>query len=1455
MPRTPQRTFRQSFIVTAGDTVTGESGVGLTLTGGPTDVDGNGPPASLQGGTATGSGAAGAAALIGGDAASGVPGNVTLTPGVNTGGTLGVVALSRSGIQMVERSSVPGPAMGAGQGRLWVRNDAVTSLVFTDDSGANTTLGINAPERGYFSVLTYGASMDPVVSSRQAFQDACDACQAAGGGVVVVPPVLEPSTQAYLVDGTVTIGANVTVAGLGPRSIIHGRPASGEATFQFAPGLNRSGLRDLQILGDDVTPTGIGVSFTGSQYNIVEHVQIWDFEIGVDVSDGVTPFSAYNVLFTAEVNRSTVIGIRVHQHANGVEIIGGRVFYTFDGSNGGVALSLDNARAVSVNGLSIEAYDVGLRIGGASSGSVSGTWMEKGANDPPGTNRVDFDITSTFAESPFFEGNISFQGNHYTDVWPLESGIFSVKDFGAHGDGTTEDTLAIQACIDQAIARGPGTAVFFPNGTYVSGNLDVEDATDLRIYGDEATLQWTGVVATGRIGLRLLGTCTRVKIDHLNMVGDGVVASRHAGVYSSSGSFLESCVVSDCAISETTLGISFDMTSGGSYARNCVIERNRIEHVVGTNSGFGYGIHFADASGEAAGHKVLFNEIHRCQRHGIYMALGRGVVVHGNSIYDHRDELDDGAVRFAMNLARTQFFIVTNNQIIRSHNCSVGIAADAGGICEHVVFANNEIIDPVSLALPVPMMEVGLDIDTDGQANDVLIQGNKFVMNGITSIDILRLNWGRRIVVRNNSFEATTANASTYGISLRGIGETAGTTTFSDDWTIQDNTFRIVDGGSLPTGAAIRMSSPFVDSGIRVTLGGSHGGGRNRYVAAAEASLASALTNPNVFSYENTQLSWSSATGPGSNPTRAANSTTEVVTDTTGLRLENTVATSLSFLTGGFEGQEVTLYGANGNTTLINNAGANGMRLAQSANYLLPVAGIVTLKLIRGQWREVSRSEQIPAFFNVRDFGAAGNGSTNDQPAIQAAISAATTAGGGTVYFPPGTYQLTSRIQRPTGVTLRGAGVPATTVRGASLADAVIGVADPSFAASPIYRAGGVEEMLISNTSEAAAGGIGIDFAKCFDAVIRNVTIEHVETGIWLRNSAYWNHLENVRVAVVDIGVLVTDNANENTLQACHVLSCEVGYRVVATANGGVSNTMFNHCAVEGFLTGDELGYDIDSSFLANAVDNTTIISPRLERNVVGGTGMRIVGTARATSLINPFYVNITTQTSGTLADTLVIFRAALTCAAITPSGNISLLVPGQNIFLGDGTTAGNVGIESRKADTQNISYATWRLGTAAAGLRRLEQWDTSENWNTFLANGSGTLDTFTTIQLDYTNRLVRHRRPITYTLGTTVTNSAFGLVGMGAASGVAMSGAVTQKDPRGQFTLTIGATPSANPTVTFTFVDGALAVIPQALVLRNGGSGVLAHTWTTTTTTLVITLVGTPTELETYIFEWRLTG
>jgi hypothetical protein len=66
--------------------------------------------------------------------------------------------------------------------------------------------------------------------------------------------------------------------------------------------------------------------------------------------------------------------------------------------------------------------------------------------------------------------------------------------------------------------------------------------------------------------------------------------------------------------------------------------------------------------------------------------------------------------------------------------------------------------------------------------------------------------------------------------------------------------------------------------------------------------------------------------------------------------------------------------------------------------------------------------------YNVKDYGALGDGSTDDATAINAARLAATTTKG-TVYFPPGTYIIGAAITGAAGVTFQGAGKRASVLK------------------------------------------------------------------------------------------------------------------------------------------------------------------------------------------------------------------------------------------------------------------------------------------------------------------------------------------------------------------------------------------------------------------------------------------
>lgn len=78
----------------------------------------------------------------------------------------------------------------------------------------------------------------------------------------------------------------------------------------------------------------------------------------------------------------------------------------------------------------------------------------------------------------------------------------------------------------------------------------------------------------------------------------------------------------------------------------------------------------------------------------------------------------------------------------------------------------------------------------------------------------------------------------------------------------------------------------------------------------------------------------------------------------------------------------------------------------------------------------VVRSAADPYDVTHDDFGAVGDGVTDDTQAIQDALNAAAADGGGLVYLPAGVYLVTATLIVPGGVTLAGDGFGTTTIEG-----------------------------------------------------------------------------------------------------------------------------------------------------------------------------------------------------------------------------------------------------------------------------------------------------------------------------------------------------------------------------------------------------------------------------------------
>src|SRR5271154_2920134 len=68
----------------------------------------------------------------------------------------------------------------------------------------------------------------------------------------------------------------------------------------------------------------------------------------------------------------------------------------------------------------------------------------------------------------------------------------------------------------------------------------------------------------------------------------------------------------------------------------------------------------------------------------------------------------------------------------------------------------------------------------------------------------------------------------------------------------------------------------------------------------------------------------------------------------------------------------------------------------------------------------LAASPAVPSTWSVMDFGAKGDGKTDDTAAFQKAMDTAGQAGGGVVYAPRGNYFFAGHLDVPQAVTLKG---------------------------------------------------------------------------------------------------------------------------------------------------------------------------------------------------------------------------------------------------------------------------------------------------------------------------------------------------------------------------------------------------------------------------------------------------
>ena len=202
-----------------------------------------------------------------------------------------------------------------------------------------------------------------------------------------------------------------------------------------------------------------------------------------------------------------------------------------------------------------------------------------------------------------------------TTTTALGSQMLNVKDYGAKGDGTTDDRDALQTCVNAAAAAGKG--VYVPAGTYrmlTSGNIGLMIPSNVTITGAGATsvLQLFDAGIDARSALLYLPNGTaNVSISNLKLTGTVTPGASYPSQYPSvqlmtvrgttnlsvtnvtfdkgeyalktiyDGQYSNDLVFSNCTTLDGVMNPFFVMYTNGITVQNCTIAAATVGQVSG----------------------------------------------------------------------------------------------------------------------------------------------------------------------------------------------------------------------------------------------------------------------------------------------------------------------------------------------------------------------------------------------------------------------------------------------------------------------------------------------------------------------------------------------------------------------------------------------------------------------------------------------------------------------------------------------------------------------------------------------------------------------------------------------------------------------------------------------------------------------------------------------------------
>jgi hypothetical protein len=318
---------------------------------------------------------------------------------------------------------------------------------------------------------------------------------------------------------------------------------------------------------------------------------------------------------------------------------------------------------------------------------------------------------SNVAYDPPFTGAVS------TTAEVKFSEIVSVKDFGAVGDGVTDDTAAMQAAVDAMAGVG---AVFFPAGTYL-GFVNVPDNTVLYGEGESSIIKLPNLSTRAAIqSLDTSGGNDNVQIFRLQINGNRLNQNNLVTHGINIDGACENWLVTQCKITNT-YGHGVQIRGGGVPANSTVADNIRVID----NYFYSCGNPEAGVDG----------------RESIYINQGQFIQILDNSL--------DGSGRQGIALEGSGGASIATRRLIISNN--IVRNSLAGGIDDE---ANNggQLVITSNYVENCP----GAGIRVTGNSGDCIVSDNN-ILNVGTGIDAeSAVSILSRLTISNNVIKTTT---------------------------------------------------------------------------------------------------------------------------------------------------------------------------------------------------------------------------------------------------------------------------------------------------------------------------------------------------------------------------------------------------------------------------------------------------------------------------------------------------------------------------------------------------------------------------------------------------------------------------------------------------------------------------------------------------------------------------